>query len=82
MNCRLQLDGTSVVFVYGRDGETHETAFIAKPDSSGCVVLEGSVRGCDKQEAQIIVNYNIVGQTVVKIDDDVILYILGNSTRS
>lgn len=76
---RQKVDDKYVVLVYGRAGETHETAFIRPDDEhSDCEIYEGSLNTCKPDSETIFVNYNTVGQSVIKVGGDILLYILGS----
>lgn len=77
---RQKIGNTHVLLVYGRAGETHETSFIVERNqTSGCSVLEGSINDCNVEDDVITVNYNIVGQSIVRIGADILLYVLSKS---
>ena len=74
------MDGRDVILVYGNAGELHETAIkFTTPAPPTIKVVSGT--GAIKQKvlsgSVLALQFNTIGQTVVEIGNNVLLYILG-----
>lgn len=74
----LVIDGTTVIVLYGDQGQTHETSILLSKnvevksygDSKDSVVTKFN-------NSSLVIQYQTTGQTVVKLGNKAILFLLG-----
>lgn len=78
---RATIDGRDIILVYGNAGELHETAIKFKTSTAPAVkVLSGSSTVKQKvlNGGALALQYSTLGQTVVQVGSNTLIYILGN----
>lgn len=84
---RATIDGQDNIFLYGNEGELHETAFVV-PSSSGARPSARVVSGSTPIKQQVLasgalaVQYTTTGQTVLQIGPKLRVFILGKRVQT
>lgn len=75
-----------MVVLYGDHGQTHETSIITPKSASYTVFGDNDltrsfnisrIEARDESQHTIVLNYQTMGKSAVKVGDDLLLYILG-----